>query len=151
MGTVWKQDCRKKKKKKLLTCWVEGHDLILLCAILLSLLECAASFLCCFPAVSPQSIKHHVTPIFASCILANFFISSFIIMSILRYPHLDTFIKEVRRILQNIAVLRVSFFFLIRLQEIAWQRLDELQPASDSVISRGITGLKLYMVAPFLE
>lgn len=35
-------------------------------------------------------------------------------------------------------------------QEIAWQRLDELQPANDDVISRGITGLKLYMVAPFL-
>ncbi|KAF2318520.1 hypothetical protein GH714_008555 [Hevea brasiliensis] len=37
------------------------------------------------------------------------------------------------------------------ISEIAWQRLDELQPASDAVISRGITGLKLYMVAPFLE
>ncbi|XP_071930333.1 mRNA-decapping enzyme subunit 2-like isoform X3 [Coffea arabica] len=35
-------------------------------------------------------------------------------------------------------------------EEIAWQRLDELQPANDDVISRGITGLKLYMVAPFL-
>ncbi|KAG4954476.1 hypothetical protein JHK87_040070 [Glycine soja] len=34
--------------------------------------------------------------------------------------------------------------------EIAWHRLDELQPASDEVISRSITGLKLYMVAPFL-
>lgn len=36
------------------------------------------------------------------------------------------------------------------ISEIAWQRLDELQPANDDVISRGITGLKLYMVAPFL-
>ncbi|KAL3579328.1 hypothetical protein D5086_020832 [Populus alba] len=36
------------------------------------------------------------------------------------------------------------------ISEIAWQRLDELQPASDKVISRSITGLKLYMVAPFL-
>ncbi|XP_024024246.1 mRNA-decapping enzyme subunit 2 [Morus notabilis] len=36
------------------------------------------------------------------------------------------------------------------ISEIAWQRLDELQPASDDVISRGSTGLKLYMVAPFL-
>ncbi|KAF5733749.1 mRNA-decapping enzyme subunit 2 [Tripterygium wilfordii] len=36
------------------------------------------------------------------------------------------------------------------ISEIAWQRLDELLPASDDVISRGITGLKLYMVAPFL-
>ncbi|KAF2318529.1 hypothetical protein GH714_008671 [Hevea brasiliensis] len=35
------------------------------------------------------------------------------------------------------------------ISEIAWQRLDELQPASDAVISRGITGLKLYMVAHF--
>ncbi|KAK4385891.1 decapping enzyme subunit [Sesamum angolense] len=35
-------------------------------------------------------------------------------------------------------------------EEIAWHRLDELQPANDDVISRGITGLKLYMVAPFL-
>ncbi|MED6120806.1 mRNA-decapping enzyme subunit 2 [Stylosanthes scabra] len=34
--------------------------------------------------------------------------------------------------------------------EISWHRLDDLQPASDEVISRGITGLKLYMVAPFL-
>lgn len=39
---------------------------------------------------------------------------------------------------------------IISLQEIAWQRLDELQPSSDEVISRGITGLKLYMVSPFL-
>ncbi|KAL5122839.1 mRNA-decapping enzyme subunit 2 [Glycine soja] len=36
------------------------------------------------------------------------------------------------------------------ISEIAWHRLDELQPASDEVISRSITGLKLYMVAPFL-
>ncbi|KAF5453436.1 hypothetical protein F2P56_028338 [Juglans regia] len=36
------------------------------------------------------------------------------------------------------------------ISEIAWQRLDELLPASDDVISRGISGLKLYMVAPFL-
>lgn len=36
------------------------------------------------------------------------------------------------------------------ISEIAWQRLDDLQPASDEVISRGITGFKLYMVAPFL-
>ncbi|KAI8006306.1 mRNA-decapping enzyme subunit 2 [Camellia lanceoleosa] len=34
--------------------------------------------------------------------------------------------------------------------EIAWQRLDEIQPANEDVISRGTTGLKLYMVAPFL-
>ena len=40
--------------------------------------------------------------------------------------------------------------FVICMQEIAWQRLVELQPASDEVISRGITGLKLYMVTPFL-
>ncbi|EEF29632.1 conserved hypothetical protein [Ricinus communis] len=37
------------------------------------------------------------------------------------------------------------------ISEIAWHRLDELQPGSDDVISRGITGLKLYMVAPFLQ
>ncbi|XP_048446807.1 mRNA-decapping enzyme subunit 2 isoform X1 [Pyrus x bretschneideri] len=36
------------------------------------------------------------------------------------------------------------------ISEIAWHRLDDLQPASDDVISRGITGLKLYMVSPFL-
>ncbi|CAK9169602.1 unnamed protein product [Ilex paraguariensis] len=36
------------------------------------------------------------------------------------------------------------------ISEIAWQRLEDLQPANDDVISRGITGLKLYMVAPFL-
>ncbi|KAK4436006.1 decapping enzyme subunit [Sesamum alatum] len=36
------------------------------------------------------------------------------------------------------------------ISEIAWQRIDELQPTNDDVISRGITGLKLYMVAPFL-
>ncbi|CAK9136117.1 unnamed protein product [Ilex paraguariensis] len=36
------------------------------------------------------------------------------------------------------------------ISEIAWQRLDDLQPASDDVISCGMTGLKLYMVAPFL-
>ncbi|KAG5110838.1 hypothetical protein JHK82_040061 [Glycine max] len=37
-----------------------------------------------------------------------------------------------------------------RRMEIASHRLDELQPASDEVISRSITGLKLHMVAPFL-
>ncbi|XP_057979601.1 mRNA-decapping enzyme subunit 2 [Malania oleifera] len=36
------------------------------------------------------------------------------------------------------------------ISEIAWQRLDDLLPASDDVISRSVTGLKLYMVAPFL-
>ncbi|TQD74746.1 hypothetical protein C1H46_039719 [Malus baccata] len=36
------------------------------------------------------------------------------------------------------------------ISEIAWHRLDDLQPASDNVISRGVTGLKLYMVSPFL-
>lgn len=36
------------------------------------------------------------------------------------------------------------------ISEIAWHRLDELQPAVDDVISRAYTGLKLYMVAPFL-
>lgn len=40
--------------------------------------------------------------------------------------------------------------FVSLLQEIAWHRLDDLQPANADVISRGITGLKLYMVAPFL-
>ncbi|XP_071711257.1 mRNA-decapping enzyme subunit 2-like [Rutidosis leptorrhynchoides] len=37
------------------------------------------------------------------------------------------------------------------ISEIAWQRLDELQPANRDVISRSVTGLKLYMVAPFLK
>lgn len=41
-------------------------------------------------------------------------------------------------------------WFACWIQEIAWQRLDELQPASNDVISRGMTGLKLYMVSPFL-
>lgn len=36
------------------------------------------------------------------------------------------------------------------ISEIAWQRLDELQTGSNDVISRGMTGLKLYMVSPFL-
>ncbi|KAI5648669.1 hypothetical protein M9H77_34674 [Catharanthus roseus] len=36
------------------------------------------------------------------------------------------------------------------ISEIAWHRVDDLQPANADVISRGITGLKLYMVAPFL-
>ncbi|KAG4127407.1 hypothetical protein ERO13_D10G214000v2 [Gossypium hirsutum] len=36
------------------------------------------------------------------------------------------------------------------ISEIAWHRIDDLQPATNEVISRGITGLKLYMVAPFL-
>lgn len=44
----------------------------------------------------------------------------------------------------------LRFCRMISIQEIAWQRLDELQPSSDDVISRGITGLKLYMVSPFL-
>lgn len=37
------------------------------------------------------------------------------------------------------------------ISEIAWQRLEDIQPASDDVISRGVTGLKLYMVSPFLK
>lgn len=37
------------------------------------------------------------------------------------------------------------------ISEIAWQRLDELQPSNEDVISRGSNGLKLYMVAPFLK
>ncbi|KAI3721425.1 hypothetical protein L2E82_32436 [Cichorium intybus] len=37
------------------------------------------------------------------------------------------------------------------ISEIAWQRLDELQPVYGDVISHGVTGLKLYMVAPFLK
>uniref|UniRef100_A0A7N0UE00 Nudix hydrolase domain-containing protein n=1 Tax=Kalanchoe fedtschenkoi TaxID=63787 RepID=A0A7N0UE00_KALFE len=36
------------------------------------------------------------------------------------------------------------------ISEIAWQRLADLQPASNEIISRSVTGLKLYMVAPFL-
>ncbi|XP_019708587.1 mRNA-decapping enzyme subunit 2 isoform X1 [Elaeis guineensis] len=36
------------------------------------------------------------------------------------------------------------------ISEISWHRLDELQPAGDDAISRGVNGLKLYMVAPFL-
>ncbi|PKA53401.1 mRNA-decapping enzyme subunit 2 [Apostasia shenzhenica] len=37
------------------------------------------------------------------------------------------------------------------ISEISWHRLDELQPAGDEAISRGVNGLKLYMVAPFLN
>ncbi|KVI09704.1 mRNA-decapping enzyme subunit 2-like isoform X1 [Cynara cardunculus var. scolymus] len=37
------------------------------------------------------------------------------------------------------------------ISEIAWQRLDELQPVNGDVISHSVTGLKLYMVAPFLK
>ncbi|KAJ6826563.1 mRNA-decapping enzyme subunit 2-like [Iris pallida] len=36
------------------------------------------------------------------------------------------------------------------ISEISWHRLDDLQPAGDDTISRGVNGLKLYMVAPFL-
>ncbi|XP_022765360.1 mRNA-decapping enzyme subunit 2-like isoform X1 [Durio zibethinus] len=36
------------------------------------------------------------------------------------------------------------------ISEIAWHQLDDLRPATNEVISRGITGLKLYMGAPFL-
>ncbi|CAH9141851.1 unnamed protein product [Cuscuta epithymum] len=36
------------------------------------------------------------------------------------------------------------------ISEIAWQRLDELQSGNGDVISRTYSGLKLYMVAPFL-
>ncbi|KAL2897367.1 mRNA-decapping enzyme subunit 2, partial [Bienertia sinuspersici] len=39
----------------------------------------------------------------------------------------------------------------ISVGEIAWQRLDDLHSASDEVISRSVTGLKLYMVTPFLK
>ncbi|XP_076916567.1 mRNA-decapping enzyme subunit 2-like [Bidens hawaiensis] len=37
------------------------------------------------------------------------------------------------------------------ISEIAWQRVDELQPANPDVISRSVAGLKLYMVSPFLK
>lgn len=43
-----------------------------------------------------------------------------------------------------------STYLTICKQEIAWHRLDDLEPASDNVISRGMSGLKLYMIAPFL-
>ncbi|KAL9230858.1 hypothetical protein vseg_006153 [Gypsophila vaccaria] len=36
------------------------------------------------------------------------------------------------------------------ISEIAWHRLDDLQPEGDDVISRSVAGLKLYMVSPFL-
>lgn len=36
------------------------------------------------------------------------------------------------------------------ISEISWHRLDELQPAGDDAMSRGVNGLRLYMVAPFL-
>lgn len=36
------------------------------------------------------------------------------------------------------------------ISEISWHRLDDLQPASVEAMSRGLNGLKLYMVAPFL-
>jgi len=36
------------------------------------------------------------------------------------------------------------------ISEISWHRLDELHPAGEDSISRGVNGLKLYMVAPFL-
>lgn len=42
------------------------------------------------------------------------------------------------------------FFCVSLLQEIAWHRLDDLQIANADFMSRGISGLKLYMVAPFL-
>lgn len=44
----------------------------------------------------------------------------------------------------------ICYSVMVTVQEIAWQRLDELQSANGDVISRGVTGLKLYMVAPFL-
>ncbi|KAF2537987.1 hypothetical protein F2Q68_00022827 [Brassica cretica] len=36
------------------------------------------------------------------------------------------------------------------ISEIAWHPLDHLQPAGNEVITHGVAGLKLYMVAPFL-
>ncbi|VAI62617.1 unnamed protein product [Triticum turgidum subsp. durum] len=36
------------------------------------------------------------------------------------------------------------------ISEISWHRIDDLLPASDDAISRGVNGMKLYMVAPFL-
>ncbi|MQM06336.1 hypothetical protein Taro_039158 [Colocasia esculenta] len=36
------------------------------------------------------------------------------------------------------------------ISEISWFRIDDLQPAGDDITSRGVNGLKLYMVAPFL-
>uniref|UniRef100_A0A0D9VMD7 Nudix hydrolase domain-containing protein n=1 Tax=Leersia perrieri TaxID=77586 RepID=A0A0D9VMD7_9ORYZ len=37
------------------------------------------------------------------------------------------------------------------ISEISWHKIDELLPAGDDAISRGVNGLKLYMVAPFLQ
>ncbi|CAL4934458.1 unnamed protein product [Urochloa decumbens] len=36
------------------------------------------------------------------------------------------------------------------ISEISWHRIDDLLPASDDAVSRGVNGIKLYMVAPFL-
>ncbi|CAO2040299.1 unnamed protein product [Urochloa humidicola] len=36
------------------------------------------------------------------------------------------------------------------ISEISWHRIDDLLPASDDAVSRGVNGIELYMVAPFL-
>lgn len=51
---------------------------------------------------------------------------------------------------QKIVNMWILRYLLSLLQEIAWQVIDELPYANADVISRGSTGLKLYMVAPFL-
>ncbi|KAL6504069.1 mRNA-decapping enzyme subunit 2 [Orobanche gracilis] len=67
--------------------------------------------------------------------------------------HIEMIFGQQRVRLYIIAGVKDGTFFAPQtkkeISEIAWQRLDEF-PANDDVISRGFTGLKLYMVSPFL-
>ncbi|KAL3650022.1 mRNA-decapping enzyme subunit 2 [Castilleja foliolosa] len=67
--------------------------------------------------------------------------------------HIEMIFGQQRVRLYIIAGVKDDTFFAPQtkkeISEIAWQRLDEL-PANVDVISRGVTGLKLYMVSPFL-
>ncbi|CAA7031498.1 unnamed protein product [Microthlaspi erraticum] len=58
----------------------------------------------------------------------------------------------VREVLEETGFDMIVFAPLTKkeISEIAWHRLDHLQPASNEVITHGVAGLKLYMVAPFL-
>ncbi|KAJ3681012.1 hypothetical protein LUZ60_015501 [Juncus effusus] len=69
--------------------------------------------------------------------------------------YLETVLGEQKLRLYIVPGVKSDFVFAPRtkkeISEIAWHRLDELEPYSESVVTRSIIGLKLYMVAPFLD
>uniref|UniRef100_A0A2P2KBB8 mRNA-decapping enzyme subunit 2 n=1 Tax=Rhizophora mucronata TaxID=61149 RepID=A0A2P2KBB8_RHIMU len=108
------------------------------------------------PPPSSQSNVCNCLPTHSACGVQVLEETGFDVSKLLnKEEYIEEFFGQQRVRLYIIAGLRddTAFAPLTKkeISEIAWHRLDELRPASDDVISRGATGLKLYMVAPFLS